>query len=396
MRIAIHDYAGFSFPLELSRELTTRDHSVLHLYTQASGGPKASFNEPFNPNLQIVNIDIAGVEKDNFMKRWLQERGYGNIAVKELAKWKPDVVISGNTPLGAQKKIIRWANNHFVPSIFWLHDLLSVAACTILSNISDAIGRLAYIYLNRIEKDTLSLANHVVSITDDFSPYLNKWNIDPAKVTLIPNWGSIERIPVLPRINDFSEHKGISGKFVILYSGTLGKKQDIQLIADTATQLSDDNDILFVVATDERGQKLLEHQLVGKDLSNLLQFPLQSSNRYPYLLASSDLNLVTLEASASTYCVPSKLWSAFCAQKASIVAVDKRNLCARITDEICAGVVVPPGSAEACSAAIRMLKKDRSLRVNMGINARQYAERNFPISDIADKFEAIVHQIAVH
>jgi hypothetical protein len=31
----------------------------------------------------------------------------------------------------------------------------------------------------------------------------------------------------------------------------------------------------------------------------------------------------------------------------------------------------------------------------MGLNARRYAERHFPISAIADKFEAIVHQIAV-
>jgi colanic acid biosynthesis glycosyl transferase WcaI len=395
MRIAIHDYAGFSFPLELSRELSTRDHSVLHLYTQASGGPKASFNGQSNPNLQFVNINIDGVEKDNFLKRWSQEQRYGILAVKELTHWSPDVIISANTPLIAQKRIIRWADKHLVPSVFWLQDLLSVAAKTIFSHINHAFGRIAYAYLSRIERESLSMANHVVSITDDFNPYLNRWHIDPAKVTLIPNWGPIERIPVLPKKNLFSDHYGLDEKFVVLYSGTLGKKQDIQLIADTATQLSDDNDILFVVATDVRGQKLLNQQLAGKNITNLLQLPLQSSHDYPYLLASSNITLVTLEASAGTYCVPSKLWSAYCAQKASVVAVDKKNLCARITDEICAGVVVPPGSAEACSAAIRMLKKDRSLRVNMGLNARRYAERHFPISAIADKFEAIVHQIAV-
>jgi glycosyltransferase involved in cell wall biosynthesis len=110
-------------------------------------------------------------------------------------------------------------------------------------------------------------------------------------------------------------------------------------------------------------------------------------------LASSDITLVTLEASASTYCVPSKLWSAFCAQKGSIVSVGKDNLCARITDDIGAGIVVPPGSTAACCAAIRRLKQDRSQLASMGMNARKYAERNFPISTIADKFEAIINHV---
>jgi len=396
MRIAVHDYAGFSFPLELSRELSTRGHDVLHLFTEASGGPKASFKAGGNGKLQLVNIDIDRVKKDNFLKRWLQERRYGDLAVNQLNKWQPDVIISTNTPLEAQKKIIGWAGKHVIPSVFWLQDLLSVAARSIISNVSQTLGRCAYNYLNKIEIESLSRADHIVAITDDFIPFLNQWNIDLTKVTIIPNWGPIEQIPVLPRKNRFSDHHGLNDKFVILYSGTLGKKQDIQLIADTAANRVDDNEILFVIATDVRGHNLLKQQLAEKDLPNLLRLPLQPVHLYPYLLASADVSLITLEASAGAYCVPSKLWSAFCAQKASIVAVDKRNLCARITDDISAGVVVPPGSIDECLSAIRKLKNDESLRVDMGKNARRYAETYFPISQITDGFETILRQIVIN
>ena len=396
MRIAIHDYAGFSFPLELSSELSKRGHNVLHLFSEASGGPKASFKEKLNKKLQIVNIGSDSVEKDNFLKRWIQERRYGELAIKELDQWRPDVVISGNTPLEAQKKIIRWAGNHAVPSVFWLHDLLSIAAKSVISNISRTLGCLVYNYLNKIEINSLLHADHIVSITHDFIPFLNQWNIAPSKVSVIPNWGSIEQIPVLPRNNQFSDHNGLNEKFVILYCGTLGKKQGIQLIADTAIGLIEDNEILFVVATDVRGHRLLNDQLAGKALPNLVRLPLQPSNLYPFLLASSDITLVTMEASAGAYCVPSKLWSAYCAQKASVVAVDKGNLCARITEDIQAGIVVRPGSVDESISAIRKLKKHRSLRLNMGKNARGYAERHFPISQIADSFEAILLRIAVN
>jgi colanic acid biosynthesis glycosyl transferase WcaI len=255
MRIAINDYAGFSFPLELSRELSRRGHHVLHLYSEASGGPKASPRQNGDQNLRMANLDAGCVEKDNLLKRWRQERRYGGLAIRKLNDWQPDLIMSANTPLEAQKKIIGWAGSHFTPSVFWLHDLLSIAAKSIISNINRFLGHFAYRYLNRIEIDALARADHIISITDDFYPYLNAWNIDPAKVSLIPNWGPIEQIPVLPRKNRFSAHYGLDEKFVVLYSGTLGKKQDIRLIVDTAVRLADDGDIRFVVATDARGHQ---------------------------------------------------------------------------------------------------------------------------------------------
>ena len=132
--------------------------------------------------------------------------------------------------------------------------------------------------------------------------------------------GTLEQIPVMSRKNRFSDQYGLNDKFVVLYSGTLGKKQDIKLIADTVVKLAYDNEIIFVIATDARGQKLIKQQLAEKNLPNLLKLPLQSLTNYPYLLASSDVALVTLDATAGMYCVPSKLWSIYCAQKPSIVA----------------------------------------------------------------------------
>jgi glycosyltransferase involved in cell wall biosynthesis len=393
MRIAIHDYAGFPFPLELSSELSKRRHHVLHLFSESSGGPKASFKNRGDGQLRIVNIGGDRVEKDNYLKRWFQERRYGDLAVKALDKWQPDIVISANTPLEAQQKIIHWAGRRSIPSIFWLQDLLSVAAKSIISKVSRPLGQLLYTCFNKIEADTLARADHIVSITDDFIPFLKQWNIDPAKISVIPNWGPIEQIPVLARNNRWSEYYGLNEKFVVLYAGTLGKKQNIQLIADVTATLAADDAIRVVVATDQRGQQLLMQQLSHRKLKNLINLPLQPSHLYPYLLASSDVSLVTLEKSAGRYCVPSKLWAAYCAQKPSIVAVDQHNVSARVTESIHAGIVVPPGSVTACITAIRQLKKNQALRASMGKNARQYAERHFPISPIADTFEKKILQV---
>ncbi len=340
--------------------------------------------------LFIKNIHMDRVNKDHFLKRWQQERKYGDLAVAELNSWRPEIIISANTPLMAQKKIIGWADRKRVTSVFWLHDLLSVAARSIISDIHPVIGRLAYAYLNRIEVRALSRADHIIAITDDFIPFLRQWHIDPTKIGIIPNWGPIERIPVLQRRNFFSDQHGLNDKFVVLYSGTLGKKQGISLIIETATKLTGHDDICFVIATDERGHDYLKWQLAGRVLPNLMQLPLQTPSRYPYLLASADLLLVSLDKEAGAYCVPSKLWAAFCAQRASIVAIDRENLCARITNEISAGVVISPNSVDQCVSAITELKINGPLRLDMGKRARRYAERFFPISNVADTFETIL------
>lgn len=40
MRILVHDYAGYAFPLQLSRALARRHHQVLHLYSGSFQAPK--------------------------------------------------------------------------------------------------------------------------------------------------------------------------------------------------------------------------------------------------------------------------------------------------------------------------------------------------------------------
>jgi glycosyltransferase involved in cell wall biosynthesis len=117
---------------------------------------------------------------------------------------------------------------------------------------------------------------------------------------------------------------------------------------------------------------------------------------YPYLLASSDACLVTLQASAGTYCVPSKLWSIYCAKKPSIVSVDAANMAAKITERIDAGIVIPTGSSKACITAIKQLMTHPGHSIRMGNNARRYAEGHFTINGIADEFESIIQNITVN
>lgn len=131
MKIVIHDYAGHPFQIDLSRELSRKGYVVYHLYTNASGGPKGGLSEK-NENLKIINVDSTKIEKQNFIKRRTQEIQYGKSVVNVLKEIKPDIVISANTPLDAQKKIMKWCDSESIKFIFWLQDIISIAAESIL------------------------------------------------------------------------------------------------------------------------------------------------------------------------------------------------------------------------------------------------------------------------
>ena len=393
MNIAINDYGGFPFPFDLSRELVKRGHQVRHLYTMSSGGPKSVPQSSAPKGLKIKNLEMAAVSKDDFVKRWYQELAYGRKLVAELARWQPQIIISANTPLVAQHKIINWSRKRKIPFIFWLQDLLSIAAKFILYKRFGPFAWPIYKYFENKECCILRKADYIITISDSFIPFLEKWKINMQKISIIHNWSPIEDLPQLPRKNDFSTKYQLNEKFVILYAGTLGLKQDPKLIVQTAKAFVEDKSIIFAIATDERGQNSLRKEMGSIHLPNILMLQLQPISVLPYMLASADILLSVLEDSAGSFCVPSKVWSGFCAARPSLLVVHDDNLAAKITTDIRAGLVVSPGGVDGVVGAIKYLKEEPSLRECMAKNARRYAEKNFFIPTITDSFENIFRQI---
>jgi len=112
MRILIHDYAGHPFTTALSRELARLDHEVAHVFAsdlqtprgdmkrRASDANSLAFHEvPMDPEYPRF--------KYKFLRRRRMEIGYGRRAGDFIRQWKPDTVLSGNTPTEAQEPITR-------------------------------------------------------------------------------------------------------------------------------------------------------------------------------------------------------------------------------------------------------------------------------------------------
>ena len=392
LKIMLNDFGGYAFPAQLSQSLARQGHEVLHTYcaslqTTPAGCAHVSSSVS---NLRFEPIRLQKpLQKYSFVKRFMQEREYGQKAASILASFKPDCVLSANTPLDAQKALWKCANKLNIAKVFWLQDVLGVATKKILSRKLSLPGAMIGSYYESLERTLLSDSEHIIVISDAFKQLLKDWMIPEQRSTVIENWAPLDELAVLPRNNEWSKARGLDDKVVFLYSGTLSLKHDPSLLFEAARKLQGHN-ALMIVRSQGQGASWLTARLAEEPLSSLRVEPFGAYNELQFALASADVLIAILEPDAAVYSVPSKVLTYMCAQRALLLSVPLENHAAKVVMREEAGLVNTPDDVKAfVSNALRFIN-DPMLRQRCAENARRYATRAFDIDAIAEKFERLL------
>ncbi len=393
MRILIHDFGGYSFPVQLSRALADRGHNVHYLCFQpvcaGRGRLEERSGDPASLDLDQVALQ-SSYDKGNLIRRYWQERTYGKALADRVHAIQPDIVLSANTPLVAQDRLLRATRSAGADFIYWLQDLRGVAARKILSNRIPLAGSIVGAMWERWERLLLRRSDEVVVITEDFVPLLEQWGVSDDSVRFVPNWTPLEDVPTRPRDNRWARERDLEDKLCLLYSGTMGWKHDPDLVVELARAFDDCEDVRVVVVAQGTGADYLREEKEERDLGNLLLYDLQPYDRLPSVLATADVLFGMLEPYASVCSVPSKVLTYLCAGRPLLLNVPEANMAAQMVREADAGVTTAPGDREAFVEGAKKLLSDESLRKRLGRHGRQYAEKRFDIEGITDTFESIL------
>jgi len=393
LSILLHDYAGHPFQVELSRELARRGHTVTHAYFADDIGPKGDLKrrDEDPETLSFLPISLGGgYSKTSFVKRRFQDVEYGRKAGDALLKLRPDIVISGNTPTESQTGIQRAARRSGAKFIFWCQDFYSIAASRILSKKLPVVGDAVGFYYTALERTQMRESDAIILITDDFAQQTTAWGVQPSRLHVIPNWGAIDQIPTLSKDNAWSRANDLADKFVFLYSGTIGLKHNPALLVALAERYAADPNVRVVVAASGSGVDYLEREKTARNLSNLVLPGLQPFDRFPEMLASADVLAAVIERDAGTFSVPSKVLSYLCAGRAILLAAPPENLAAKTVTQSDAGVVVEPEDEAGWLEKAAGYVANPELRQRQGAAGRRYAEMNFDLQKVADRFEAVI------
>jgi colanic acid biosynthesis glycosyl transferase WcaI len=382
--IVLHDYGGYSFIYQLAKQLSLTSR-VFYLYSSGSGSAKGNVYQD-NENLKCLDIQDKAVNKSNFVSRLFIEIAYYKKLKEALSQIKADVVISANTPVIPQFLLQRYCNKNKIKFIFWLQDIISLAIKSVLKKKSGFIAEIFYLIWAFFEKQALLNADRIIVISDDFVNFLTNWKIDLNKVSCIPNWAPLSDITPHLKSNSFSRKNNITETFNIVYSGTLGFKHNPDILYYVSEKLKNHLDLKFIIISEGIGANRLNELNERNKLNNLLLLPYQSQSLLSEVYASADIILSILETNASTFSVPSKVWSTYCAARTSLLIVPGDNLAAKITTSINAGIVIDNDDTDLLAEKILFLKNNPEMLKVFGINARKYAEDNFNIEQICNKF----------
>lgn len=396
MRIVVHDYAGHAFPTSLSRALAQRGHEVVHAFAGSLQTPRGELaRKPGDPPglvFREMPMDPEYVRyKYSFRRRRRMEVEYGRGVARFITEWKPDAVLSGNTPTETQEPISRAAvmgNGRFY---YWVQDFYSLAVDKLLRRRIPVAGAWIGRWYRHLDRRQFHRSSRVIAITGDFTPVLtSEFGVDPSRIAVVPNWAHIEDIPVMPKDNEWSRRHGWHDKFVFLYSGTIGMKHNPALLLELARRHAGDPDVRVVVVSEGIGAEWLARESRAAGLENLVILPYQKFSELPMVLATGDVLAGLLEEEAGTFSVPSKTLSYLCAGRPLLLSIPEDNLAARITRDNDAGLTAPPRDVDGFLAAAGQLRGDASLRDRLSRNARAYAEATFPIGRTAALFDEIL------
>lgn len=382
LRIVVHDFAGHPFQLDLSRELARMGSDVLHLYSKAVAGPKTTLDDAGIEGLAVEPVDAGlGFEKYRLATRLRDELRYGRLLRARVERFAPDVVVSANAPLFAQRRLLggAWSFVH------WWQDIQSRAA---RGQFEGTWKALAGRWIERVERRIVREADAVVGIAEEFRKVAAAWGADPRHIHVVPNWAPLAEIPELPRDNPWARDHALLDRPVFLYAGTLGLKHDPLLLARLAEHV--EGSAYVVVVSEGVGADQLRAEQARRGLPALRLLPFQPFDRLPEVLASADVLLTLLEPQAGHFSVPSKVLSYLCAGRPQLLAVPEENLAARTVRAAGAGLTGAPGDVAALSRAADILLSDADERVRMGRAARSYAAVTFDTRAIAETFLHIV------
>jgi glycosyltransferase involved in cell wall biosynthesis len=340
----------------------------------------------------VVPVELgAEFAKWQLVKRFFQERVYGALVSSVIAGRRPDLVISGNSPIAIQAAIQKTCRVSGTPFLFWLEDVYSIGIKSVLSKVP-VIGASVAAGYALLERRVARQSNGIVAISEDFRDLAVEWGVDAARIAVIENWGVIPPDPLPPKDNDWAAQHGLVDKRVLLYSGTLGFKHNPQLLLELAAEFRREDDVRIVVISEGYGAEWLS--LRAREFPQLVLLPFQSAENYRNALAAADVLVAILDPTAAKYSVPSKVLSYMTAGRPILAAIPTDNLAARTIKAACTGLTVDPENSAELRRLARSLVEDNDCRKRLGAAGLAYARANFNIDGIAARFEELFYRHA--
>ena len=259
------------------------------------------------------------------------------------------------------------------PLFLHVQDLVPDAALATGMLAEDSVAvRLA----RRLERLVYRKADAIGVICDGFRQNLEAKGVPARKIKLLPNHIDLDFIRPRPRDGRFRAQWGIAASdFVVMYSGSVGLKQGLETLIDTAALLGSEKNVRFVVIGEGPSLRDLVTRATAAQLSNVTFLPLQPRESLPEQLAAADVLCITQRRAVTDTVFPGKLLYYLAAARPILAAVSGESETGRFVTAQKVGLVTQPEDPAAMAAAILRLRQQGA--EELGRRGRAVVEQYF-------------------
>lgn len=276
-----------------------------------------------------------------------------------------------------------------VRSYLLVHDVYpEVLAATGMMAPGGTAWRMAAAFFNR----TLGWFDRIVVLGRDMQTLIDRKiaaGRGRATTAIIPNWGDVEEIrPIARADNPFAIDHGLLDRFVVQFSGNIGRTHDVELLLGIARRLEDLPHVVFLFV----GYGGQAGTVAAHGGANLRYLPRQPRDRLNAMLACSDATVIAFKPAMSGVSVPSRMYNVMAAGVPIIAIADADAELSRTVIENDAGWQLASGDADGLEALIRRLAGPggRDEAAARGANARSALVPRYTLPRIVAQYRDIL------
>ena len=244
-----------------------------------------------------------------------------------------------------------------------------------------------------LERRLLRAFDRVTTISRRMLRQLACKGVELPRTGLLPNWVDLNAVQALaeaPAAARLRASLGIAAEHkVLLFSGTMNRKQGLDVLVQAAEQLQARADIVFVMCG--AGEMRAGLQAAAAKLPNMRFIDLVPAAELGALLTMADVHLLPQLRNATDLVLPSKLGGMLASGRPVVAAADAGSEIAMIVQHC--GLRVEPESAAGFVQAITTLCDDDTRRLDLGVTARALAESTLGTVAVLNRLDAELHAL---
>jgi glycosyltransferase involved in cell wall biosynthesis len=305
---------------------------------------------------------------------------------------KGDILVAKTDPPLLSALAMQVAKRRGARLVNWLQDLYPEVAIELgVPLLAGPLGEA----LTHVRDKSLKAAAANVVVGQRMAERVQARGIARERVHVIHNWSEDDHIfPIAHPNNTLRREWGLEDKFVVGYSGNLGRAHEFATVLAAAELLRSNSQIIFIFIGGGHLTKELTRTVTERGLEQSFRFfPYQDRALLEYSLCVADVHWISLRPELEGLIVPSKFYGVAAAGRPMIAITAKNGEIARLIERHACGLVIEPGSADALAEALTLLSTDNERVAAMGRSARAMLKAHFTSRKALEQWAQLLEKI---